>query len=138
MPHAYLEGQNIELMSNSDNVLRAGLTPKHVDIPELIRNTNFVPTFPEIIYGDLNKTLQEYSCPVPDFTLFTALVKAGEIQSFEKGSPRIVLVMNGGGSCVGAETIQISTGMALFLGANETIEIRAESDLLLFIASVPL
>ena len=138
MPHAYLEGQNIELMSNSDNVLRAGLTPKHVDIPELISNTNFVPTFPEIIYGDLNKTLQEYNCPVPDFTLFTAFVKAGEIQSFEKGSPRIVLVMNGGGSCVGAETDQLSTGMAFFLAAKETIEIRAESDLLMFIASVPL
>ena len=138
MPHAYLEGQNIELMSNSDNVLRAGLTPKYVDIPELIRNTSFVPTFPEIIYGDLNKTLQEYSCPVPDFTLFTALVKAGEIQSFAEGAPRILLVMNGVGRCVGAETVQISTGMALFLGANETIEMRAESDLLLFIASVPL
>jgi len=33
VPHAYLEGQNIELMSNSDNVLRGGLTPKHIDVP---------------------------------------------------------------------------------------------------------
>ena len=137
MPHAYLEGQNIELMSNSDNVLRAGLTPKYVDIPELIRNTSFVPTFPEIIHGDLNKTLQEYSCPVPDFTLFTVFVRAGEIQSFLEGSPKILLVMNGIGWCLSAETEQISTGMALFLGASETLDIRAESDLLIFIASVP-
>ena len=137
MPHAYLEGQNIELMSNSDNVLRAGLTPKYVDIPELIRNTSFVPTFPDILSGDLNKTIQEYRCPVPDFTLFTAFVKAGAIQSIPEGSPKILLVMNGEGRCLGAETNQISSGTALFLGANEALEIRAESDLLLFIASVP-
>jgi mannose-6-phosphate isomerase len=39
--HAYLEGLGIELMANSDNVLRGGLTPKHVDVPELLRVLNF-------------------------------------------------------------------------------------------------
>ncbi len=39
--HAYLEGVGIELMANSDNVLRGGLTPKHVDVPELLRCLNF-------------------------------------------------------------------------------------------------
>ena len=39
--HAYLDGVGIELMANSDNVLRGGLTPKHVDVPELLSILNF-------------------------------------------------------------------------------------------------
>lgn len=42
-PHAYVKGTAIEIMACSDNVLRAGLTPKHIDVPELIKNTQFVP-----------------------------------------------------------------------------------------------
>lgn len=42
--HAYLEGQNVELMANSDNVLRAGLTPKHIDVTELLRICSIAPS----------------------------------------------------------------------------------------------
>jgi mannose-6-phosphate isomerase len=41
-PHAYLQGVALEVMANSDNVLRAGLTPKYIDIPELVANVKFV------------------------------------------------------------------------------------------------
>ena len=41
-PHAYLNGVALEVMANSDNVLRAGLTPKYIDIPELVANVKFV------------------------------------------------------------------------------------------------
>ena len=41
VPHAYMEGQNVELMANSDNVLRGGLTPKHIDVSELLKHTHF-------------------------------------------------------------------------------------------------
>ncbi|MBI4876898.1 MAG: mannose-6-phosphate isomerase, class I, partial [Acidobacteria bacterium] len=41
LPHAYLEGTTVELMANSDNVLRGGLTPKHVDVEELLRIVSF-------------------------------------------------------------------------------------------------
>ena len=137
MPHAYLEGQNIELMSNSDNVLRAGLTNKHVDIPELIKNTNFVPTYPQILTGDLNKNLQEYRCPVPDFTLFSSSLKAGEEQSFNPGFPKILFVMTGCGQAKGDHSIELSFGNALFIGAEEHFTIIAKEDLLFFMASVP-
>jgi len=40
--HAYLRGVGMELMANSDNVLRGGLTPKHVDVPELLKIVNFI------------------------------------------------------------------------------------------------
>ena len=137
VPHAYLEGQNIELMSNSDNVLRAGLTNKHVDIPELISNTNFVATCPVIMTGDLNKRLQEYKCPVPDFTLFSACLKAGESQSFSKGFPRILIAIIGNGNCSGNQDILINSGDSIFIGADENFCITAEKDLLFFMASVP-
>ena len=41
VPHAYLDGLGVEIMANSDNVLRCGLTPKHVDVPELLRIVRF-------------------------------------------------------------------------------------------------
>ena len=41
--HAYLSGTGVELMANSDNVLRGGLTVKHVDVPELLRILDFTP-----------------------------------------------------------------------------------------------
>lgn len=43
VPHAYLDGLGVEIMANSDNVLRCGLTPKHVDVPELLRIVRFEP-----------------------------------------------------------------------------------------------
>lgn len=42
--HTYLRGVALEIMANSDNVLRGGLTPKHVDVPELLRVLDFTPT----------------------------------------------------------------------------------------------
>lgn len=42
--HTYLHGVGLEVMANSDNVLRGGLTPKHVDVPELLRVLDFAPT----------------------------------------------------------------------------------------------
>ncbi|MBX9733795.1 MAG: mannose-6-phosphate isomerase, class I, partial [Chitinophagaceae bacterium] len=68
VPHAYLEGQNIELMANSDNVLRGGLTPKHVDVPELMKHTLFEEVIPEIMAGNPAREGEKiYPCPVPDF-----------------------------------------------------------------------
>jgi mannose-6-phosphate isomerase len=52
IPHAYLEGQCMELMANSDNVLRAGLTPKHIDVPELMKHTVFESIVPNIMKGE--------------------------------------------------------------------------------------
>ncbi|MGZ3940605.1 MAG: mannose-6-phosphate isomerase, class I, partial [Flavisolibacter sp.] len=49
LPHAYLEGQNVEIMANSDNVLRAGLTDKHIDVAELLKHVKFETTIPNIL-----------------------------------------------------------------------------------------
>ena len=137
MPHAYLEGQNIELMSNSDNVLRAGLTPKYIDIPELLANTNFVPTIPQIIEGDLNANHQVYDCPVPDFILYANYIKAGVKQEKRIEKPAIILVMSGNAVWSSNSLIKTTGADSLFVASGETIQIEAETDTMFFLATVP-
>ena len=75
IPHAYLEGTCIELMANSDNVLRGGLTPKHIDVPELMKHIVFDEVTPRIIRPALAEHDGEwvpYPTPAPDFALSVA------------------------------------------------------------------
>ncbi len=68
--HAYLEGLGIELMANSDNVLRGGLTPKHVDVPELLATLSFEPSEPEILKpAKISDSESVYVTPAPEFYL---------------------------------------------------------------------
>ena len=94
--HAYLEGQNIELMANSDNVLRGGLTPKHVDMNELMQHVLFKPTYPAVMEGTpINATEVNYPCPVSDFGLSKLAIKAGESYTIHTQSIEMLLVMEG-------------------------------------------
>jgi mannose-6-phosphate isomerase len=96
VPHAYLEGQNVEIMANSDNVLRGGLTPKYVDVDELMKHVVFAPTQPDLVpgtgAGDFTKV---YITPAPDFELSKIEMKAGDELSLNVHSTEIFLVMNG-------------------------------------------
>ena len=71
VPHAYLEGQNIEIMANSDNVLRGGLTNKHIDVPELLKHTRPEATIPKVIRGQKSGIEGEevFLTPAADFEL---------------------------------------------------------------------
>ncbi len=68
-PHAYIKGTGLEIMANSDNVLRAGLTPKHIDIEELLANTICQPKPTEHIClrPEIIGNAQHYPIPVEDF-----------------------------------------------------------------------
>lgn len=136
MPHAYLEGQNIELMSNSDNVLRAGLTPKHIDIPALLENTNFVSTIPKVIDGNFDKLLQTYPCPVPDFNLHAYCMKATQELKLTLNNPSIILIMSGNSEWRGSTTLKISGIDSIFVPPGESIIIKSSTDTQFFIASV--
>ncbi|MFL0180124.1 mannose-6-phosphate isomerase, class I [Mycobacterium sp. SMC-15] len=69
--HTYLHGVGLEVMANSDNVLRGGLTPKHVDVPELLRVLDFTPTTEEALrpatYTDGLEVV--YQTPAEEFAL---------------------------------------------------------------------
>ncbi|MDU2941016.1 mannose-6-phosphate isomerase [Superficieibacter sp. BNK-5] len=68
-PHAYLQGVALEVMANSDNVLRAGLTPKYIDIPELVANVKFVakPAAELLTQPVKNGQQLDFPIPVDDF-----------------------------------------------------------------------
>jgi mannose-6-phosphate isomerase len=69
MPHAYLTGTGVELMAGSDNVLRAGLTPKHVDVPELLTVALFEATSPHVVEPAYHDGVHVYPTPAPEFQL---------------------------------------------------------------------
>lgn len=69
--HTYLSGVGLEVMANSDNVLRGGLTPKHVDVPELLRVLDFTPTTEEVLRAKTHADGPEvvYDTPTDEFTV---------------------------------------------------------------------
>lgn len=76
--HAYLNGLGIELMANSDNVLRGGLTPKHIDVQELLRILNFKEREVEILLPEKRKETESvYSTQAEEFALSLISIKKG-------------------------------------------------------------
>ena len=68
--HAYLAGLGVELMAASDNVLRGGLTPKHVDVPELLRVLDFSPVDIPYLRPEIpQQGVRVFRPDVPDFVL---------------------------------------------------------------------
>jgi mannose-6-phosphate isomerase len=123
--HAYLEGQNIELMANSDNVLRGGLTPKHVDTNELINHVQFKPTFPSVMEGTaINENEVNYPCPVADFGLSKIQLNLGETYTIHTQSLEMLLVMEGqmelgGMNFAAGEVAMIKPEQAIALHSSE-------------------
>ncbi|MCC9205376.1 mannose-6-phosphate isomerase, class I [Arthrobacter sp. zg-Y769] len=68
--HAYLSGLGVEVMASSDNVLRGGLTPKHIDVPELLRTVDFRPLgIPYLAAEDTGAGQQVFRPPFEEFAL---------------------------------------------------------------------
>lgn len=69
--HSYLRGVAVEVMANSDNVLRGGLTPKHVDVPELLRVLDFTPVSPAMLQPPVDRNGLEliYGTSAPEFAV---------------------------------------------------------------------
>jgi len=133
--HAYLEGQNIELMANSDNVLRGGLTPKHVDIKELIEHVKFIPTYPNILKGSLMNEFETlYPCPVPDFGLSKIAISQGKTYTISPMSLEMLLVTEGE---LKIDNITLKAGEVAMLVAGQTIQIEANLDAVAFKSFVP-
>ena len=100
--HAYLSGTGVEIMANSDNVLRGGLTPKHIDVPELLRVLDFTPVEPDELVVPIRTIGAEriYLTPAPEFRLSrveldgTGLLYASSI-CFDMPGPQILAVLSG-------------------------------------------
>ncbi len=140
LPHAYLEGQNVEIMSNSDNVLRGGLTPKHVDVPELMKHVKFEPTIPNIITGLplLNGRLI-YPTPAPDFELSRIQITKGQIDKLISHSIEIFLVFSGSAEVTEnkGRTFKRNKGEAWVSFDQANSEVKALEDTVIYQASIP-
>jgi mannose-6-phosphate isomerase len=96
LPHAYLEGQNVEIMANSDNVLRGGLTPKHIDVQELMKHVKFEETLPRVILGkNTGGPVSTFLTPAPDFELSKIELSKGQMTTINAESAEIYIVLEG-------------------------------------------
>jgi mannose-6-phosphate isomerase len=131
--HAYLRGVCVELLANSDNVLRCGLTPKHIDVPELVRITDFAP-LAEPRYRPTEETADRvhFRLPVPDFELSVCRTAA------ELAADRPWLVLAGERPVTLVEPaagLRLEPWHAAFVPAGSPA-CRAESSGRMFLASV--
>ncbi len=135
LPHAYLEGQNVELMVNSDNVLRGGLTPKHIDVAELLRHIDFKGIVPNILKGIENFEGElNYTLPISDFGISVLQLANGHEYISRSFSVEIYLVLEGEVSC---EYLSCKKGDAFVIVADTDYTIRGVFDALLYKAFVP-
>lgn len=138
VPHAYMEGQNIELMSNSDNVLRGGLTPKYIDVPELLKHTLFEGVVPSIINGEKHGNETIYRCPVPDFIVSCVSLEKDGMYVHTSGSLEIHLLVEGEVVVTNElQSISLKKGESLFTGAGESYTITTPGRAVLYKAGVP-
>ena len=135
--HTYIKGTGLELMANSDNTLRGGLTAKHLDIPELLEVLNPEPYKPEILKPEASRTLFTYHTHATDFELSTINMKEGTF-SFSATAPAIIIGCSGEllASSSNEETCKVGRGSIVFIPASgSTITFTGNGTF--YIASTP-
>lgn len=136
IPHAYLEGVNVELMANSDNVFRGGLTSKHVDVAELMQHLKFEPVYPKILIGEERLTHERvFPAPVPDFELSRIHLSAGDIfTQKDQDGPAIYLLISGK---IDSDIGTLEGGAIWFCPHRATVELKGLEEATIFSAGVP-
>ncbi|MET4663030.1 mannose-6-phosphate isomerase [Streptomyces sp. PvP037] len=128
VPHAYLDGLGVEIMANSDNVLRCGLTPKHVDVPELLRIVRFEAGGPGVLRPEAGPDGEEvYETPIDEFRLSRYVLPAGgTTRDLTLTTPQILLCTAGS---VRAGEHELSPGASVFVPAGEKAEVSGTGTL---------
>ncbi|RLM26918.1 mannose-6-phosphate isomerase [Brenneria alni] len=121
-PHAYLNGVALEVMANSDNVLRAGLTPKHIDIPELLANVKFEAKPAAHLLTTPNRHGNELRFPIPvDDFAFSVHTLNDEPKSISQHSAAIIFCIDGNALLQkDHEQLGLKAGESCFISANES------------------
>ena len=143
--HSYLHGMGMEVMANSDNVLRGGLTPKHVDVPELLRVLDFTP-----VTDPRASTRREgieliYETPAPEFAVSVLTLDGGDL-GHETDAPTRhegpqILVCTQGSVTVRAKSgeVRMEQGAAAWVAADDgPIRMEAHQPTQVFRATVGL
>jgi mannose-6-phosphate isomerase len=155
--HAYLHGTGVELLANSDNVVRAGLTPKHIDVPELLKLTDPAVAVPVLEPRPLGGGVIGYDSLAPEFRLYRAELGggvsgevgggvsgevgggvSGEVELPGTGGPRIVLCVEGAAVLRAASgDLAVGRGESCFLSAADGV-VTATGPASVFIAATGL
>lgn len=131
--HAYISGMGVEIMANSDNVLRGGLTPKYVDVPELVKILDFSalqePRVAQENYSGRAEVTGaqawNYPVPVDEFALTRGDFYGGDVVNLDYDGPGIILCTGGTtklsspASTDGDTELSLQPGQAAWLSANQ-------------------
>lgn len=157
--HAYLHGTGIEILANSDNVIRAGLTGKHIDVPELLKLLDPAVTVPALTPAPLGDGIAWFDTPAPEFRLYVADLPAPEPAPepapaspadpeptpadptapevlLPAAGPRIALCTDGAATlhAEAGDTLRLSRGESCFIPAADG-PVRARGPARLFLAA---
>ena len=140
IPHAYLEGVCIELMANSDNVLRGGLTPKHIDVPELLDKTQFHAKSVEKLLPvpSQQQGWLHYPTPAPDFQLYLTQIHEGEQVEVDTtaGGPAILLLLTGEAQGLQENVLLNEEQRTVFVPAGQRFTLQGLKETTIYRASV--
>lgn len=118
-PHAYIKGTGLEIMANSDNVLRAGLTPKHMDVEELVKCTDFIPKPINTLLtqAEINGSEHHFPVSVQDFKF--SIFQAPKEQRVEMTSAEILMPIDADVALLAqsGETLVLGKGQSAFIPA---------------------
>lgn len=123
--HAYLSGLGVEVMAASDNVLRAGLTAKHIDVPEMLDCVDYVAAPPSRVAPEtFHGATRVYYAPVDDFELSITTLEDGDrrdgCRPLPGRGPRILLCLAGELDVTSAnEALRLVRGQAAFVRADD-------------------
>ena len=126
--HAYVRGTGIEVMANSDNVLRGGLTPKAVHVPELLRVLDFDAEPPRVLRPERVGAEWVYPVPVEEFRLSRLDVEGAPV-TLDRRGPQLLLCVAGEVTCSPAAqpaegddaggTLRLTAGQAAYAAADD-------------------
>ncbi|MFE9339194.1 mannose-6-phosphate isomerase, class I [Streptomyces sp. NPDC007063] len=143
VPHAYLSGLGVEIMASSDNVLRCGLTPKHVDVPELLRIVRFEHTEPGVLRPEADEASGEevYETPAGEFRLSRfVLVPGAPAHSLDPSAAQILLCTAGAvvlhGGADGRAELALAPGQSAYIPVDEAVRISGDGTLFRATAAV--
>jgi mannose-6-phosphate isomerase len=122
MPHAYLSGLGVEVMLASDNVLRGGLTPKHIDVDELSKVLVFESTEPSLVKThNLAVGFEKFELPTPEFDFYRASVGSSNLLA-DLNLPGDAIVLCTQGSVAVSNSQEerevINSGEAVFMAGD--------------------
>ncbi|CAG9787302.1 unnamed protein product [Diatraea saccharalis] len=128
LPHAYLSGDCVECMACSDNIVRAGLTPKHIDVATLVHMLDYTSySHDQLLFQpqleDPNSCI--WRPPVPDFAVVKIKVLGDEepYNTIIRASPSLIIVTSGSGQVCDTEPLVARPGLVLFLKASRQLTI---------------